>query len=213
MNLRDSENIWVLGGFLCAVALAAAFTLALVADWTAGPIEKAQERNRAVVLRQLRLPEFDQTGSSVRVGDWEYFAVGRSGKVVGFVGQGANRLGYAGEIAAMVGFAPDGKITGVQILRHKETPGLGANVCDRKFKRTILNLFAAAPTVPDNEYLDQFGGRPASSAGKWRVRKDGGEFFYRTGATVSSRAVTKLVNDIAAAFAGARREIAERSVL
>ena len=111
----------------------------------------------------------------------------------------------------MVGFDLDGKITGVQILRHKETPGLGANVCDRTFKRTILNLTTPAPAVPANEYLDQFAGKSASAAGNWRTRKDGGEFIYRTGATVSSRAVTRAVNDIAAEFSRSRQLIEERS--
>ena len=110
-------------------------------------------------------------------------------------------------------FTLDGRITAVQILRHHETPGLGANVCDRKFQRTILNLSAEAPEVPENIYLDQFNGKEAAKSGDWKIVKDNGEFIYRTGATVTARAVTALVNDIAAEFAKNRAEIQEKSVL
>ena len=210
MKLRDSENTLVLGVFLCLAALVAAATLALVSGITAEPIRQAKEKNRNAMLKRLSLPSFDRTGSSVKIGEREFLAVIGADKAVGFVGQG-QAAGYGGVIEAMVGFDLAGKITGVQILRHKETPGLGANVCDRTFKRTILNLFAQAPAVPENGYLDQFAGRSATEAGNWRTKKDGGEFIYHTGATVTSRAVVKLVNEIASDFARSRKTIEERS--
>ena len=89
----------------------------------------------------------------------------------------------------------------MQILRHNETPGLGANVCERKFQRTIFNFGEAVPEVPENRLLDQYNGLNADRAGNWQISKDGGEFEYLTGATVTSRAVTALVNEIAGAFA------------
>lgn len=213
MKLRDSENVFVLGAFLGVTALVAALLLALVSNWTSGPIRKAQENNRNALLKRLLLPEFDKTGRSVKCGKYTFNALYSDGKCVGFAGSGSNRAGYAGEIAAMIGFTVDGKISAVQILSHKETPGLGANVCDRVFRRTITNLGEAAPEVPENPVLDQFSGKDAASAGAWKIRKDGGEFTYRTGATVTSRAVTMLVNDIAAAFAAAQKDIQEQSVL
>ena len=211
MSLRDSENMWVLGIFLGVVAVVAALTLALVSDSTAEPIRLAGEKNRTQMLKRLLLPEFDKTGNTVEISGIKFCAVYQNGKIAGFVGQGTNRLGYAGEIEAMTGFDVNGKITAVQILRHKETPGLGAEVCDRKVRRTILNLGVKAPEVPENIYLDQFKGQLASGAGKWQIAKDGGKFIYRTGATVSGRAVTSLVNDIAVSFAAHRMEIQEQS--
>lgn len=210
MSLRDSENTWVLGVFLGIVALIAALALALVSDWTAGSIKAAQEKNRTAMFDRLQLDEFDRTGSDVMIGKMIFCAVYNAGKCIGFVGEGS-APGYGGSIDAMVGFDLSGKITGVQILRHKETPGLGAEVCDRKFRRTILNLGVKAPEVPENIYLDQFKDQLASGAGKWQIAKDGGKFIYRTGATVSGRAVTSLVNDIAVSFAAHRMEIQEQS--
>ncbi len=208
MSLRKSEKIWVLGSFLGVTAFLAALLLALVSQWTAGPIRQAKERNREKVFYRLLLPDFDRVGKEIHIGKLIYLPVFNGDKCVGFIGQGSNRLGYAGEIDAVVGFSTDGKITAVQILQHKETPGLGANVCDRKFQRTIFNLSEKAPMVPGNKILDQFAGKNASESGNWKISKDGGSFDYLTGATVSSRAVTALVDEISAGFFANRERIA-----
>ena len=211
MSLRDSENMWVLGGFLGAVALIAALVLAWVSGLTADPIKAAKENNRNKMLLHLQLPDFDRAGKTVVIDGVGFCTLYQENEPVGFVGQGITRQGYAGEIEAMVGIGFDGKITTVQILRHKETPGLGANVCDRKFQRNIANLAEKAPEIPQNNFLDQFNGRDAGTAGAWKISKDGGEIEYRTGATVSSRAITLLVNDIAKVFAANRVKIQEES--
>ena len=105
----------------------------------------------------------------------------------------------------MVSFDPNGKILAVRILEHNETPGLGAAVCERKFQKTIFNLGAPRPAgLPPNPVLDQFHGRLAAEGGNWKVSKDGGDLIFRTGATVSSRAVTEAVNLAAVNFAAAK---------
>jgi electron transport complex protein RnfG len=40
---------------------------------------------------------------------------------------------YGGPITILVGVGIDGKITGIKILEHKDTPGLGANAANPKF--------------------------------------------------------------------------------
>ncbi len=209
MKLRDQENIVVLGVFLGVVALIAALVLAIMSQLTAEPIREAAEKNRQQAFHRLLLPEFERVGEAVSCDGFDFFPVFQAEKIVGFVGQGRTRAGYGGAIEALVGFDRSGKITGVQILRHKETPGLGANVCERKFQRTIFNLGEPSPAVPANRYLDQFNGKEVFSSGNWRISKDGGEFEYLTGATVTSRAITALVNEIATVFAGAQLITAE----
>ena len=147
MKFSDRDSLPVLGLFLGGVALLAALILALVSMLTAEPIRRAQETKREKEFQRLRLPQFDRIGEAVSHNDCTFFPVEKSGEVVGFVGLGSSRAGYGGEIEALVGFDLTGKITGVQILRHKETPGLGADVCDRKFKRTIFNLTESVPDV------------------------------------------------------------------
>ena len=200
MKLREREDILSLGVFLGVVALIAALVLAMVSRWTAEPIAEAVESNRQKAFHRLLLPEFDRTGNPVEYDGVTFFPVLNGGKIVGYAGL-SGVSGYGGEIEVLVGFTVDGMITSVEVLRHRETPGLGANVCDRKFQRTILNLFEKAPETPSNAVLDQFRGRSAIDAGAWQISKDGGDFDYLTGATVTSRAVTVAVDDIAAKFA------------
>ena len=200
MKLQNRENLLVLGGFLGVVALLAAFSLAVVSQMTAKPIAKAREEIRQNVFHRLNLPDFDRTGDGVEYGGCTFFPVFKCDQSCGFVGQGSGR-GYGGEIDVLVGFDHTGRITGVQVLRHKETPGLGANVCERKFQKTIFNLGEKVPEIPANACLDQFSGKRAGDAGTWKIKKDGGDYVYLTGATVTSKAVVEAVNNISRAFA------------
>ena len=199
MKLRNRESLPVLGGFLGGISLLAAVVLALVSQLTAEPIARAAEKERQQVFHRLGLPDFDRAGDGEISGNIQFVPVFREDRKVGFVGQ-TSRAGYGGSIEVLAGLDLDGTVTGVQVLRHKETPGLGANVCDRKFQRTVLNLSEKAPEIPANRMLDQFSGKKAVPGKIWKVTKDGGDVEYLTGATVTSRAVTAAVNDIAAEF-------------
>ena len=203
MKLRERDDILVLGVFLGVVAMIAALVLASVSKWTEKPIAEAVENNRIKAFHRLLLPEFDTIGDAIEYDGVTFYPVSKNGAVTGFVGQSSG-AGYGGNIELLVGFLPDGKITSVQILRHKETPGLGANVCERKFQRTIFNLNETPPDVPENRFLDQYRNKSAKDAGNWQISKDGGEFDYMTGATVTSRSVTALVNEISGKFADFR---------
>lgn len=79
--------------------------------------------------------------------------------------------GFGGEISMVVGVSSTGKITGVSVINMSETPGLGTNAAKDSF-------------------LNQYVGQSGTQA----VKKDGGKIDALTGATVTSRAVTKGVN-------------------
>jgi Na+-translocating ferredoxin:NAD+ oxidoreductase subunit G len=87
--------------------------------------------------------------------------------------------GYSGKIGMIVAINQAGAITGVRVVSHKETPGLGDYI---DFAR--------------NPWISQF----ASSSherykeGDWKVKKDGGQFDYMAGATITPRAVVKAVH-------------------
>ncbi len=85
--------------------------------------------------------------------------------------------GYGGPIHLLIAVDFAGKILGVQVLEHHETPGLG-------------DAFAARGST----WLAEFTGRALpdrEGASQWAVRKDGGDFDEFTGATVSPRAIVK----------------------
>ena len=84
--------------------------------------------------------------------------------------------GYSGPIQLLIGVYADGTLAGVRVLAHKETPGLGDGI-DEKRSPWIL---AFASKSLDNPKLE-----------RWKVKKDGGVFDQFTGATVTPRAVVK----------------------
>lgn len=87
--------------------------------------------------------------------------------------------GYSGDIKLLIGLRTDGSITGVRVLAHKETPGLGDYI-ETAHGNWILNF--------DGQSLAK-----TAEAG-WKVKKDGGSFDYMAGATITPRAVVKAVH-------------------
>ncbi|NBW53515.1 MAG: RnfABCDGE type electron transport complex subunit G, partial [Betaproteobacteria bacterium] len=84
--------------------------------------------------------------------------------------------GYSGEIKTLVGIDQEDKILGVRVIAHKETPGLGDYIEIDK-SQWIKNF--------DFKSLDKLAEK------QWAVKKDGGDFDYVSGATITSRAVVK----------------------
>jgi electron transport complex protein RnfG len=88
--------------------------------------------------------------------------------------------GYAGEIKLMLGVDAQGKILGVRVLAHKETPGLGDKI---EVKKTDWIL----------RFTDlSFGNPPVE---KWKVKKDGGQFDQFAGATITPRGVVRAIKE------------------
>lgn len=88
--------------------------------------------------------------------------------------------GYGGPIKLLVGIYYDGSISGVRVLNHKETPGLG-DVIEEKRSDWVLSFDDRSLTNPE--------------LSGWNVRRDGGVFDQFTGATITPRAVVKAVHN------------------
>lgn len=86
--------------------------------------------------------------------------------------------GYNGSIYLLVGIKADGKLAGVRVVKHRETPGLG-DVVSISHSNWILGFDNKSLSNPD--------------AKGWKVKRDGGEFDQFTGATITPRAVVKAV--------------------
>ncbi len=84
--------------------------------------------------------------------------------------------GYSGPIQLLIGVYADGTLAGVRVLAHKETPGLG-DAIDEKRSPWILAFAGKSLGHPPLE--------------RWKVKKDGGIFDQFTGATITPRAVVK----------------------
>jgi len=88
--------------------------------------------------------------------------------------------GYNGRITLLVGIYQTGKLAGVRVITHKETPGLGDKIDERK-----------------SNWITQFSGLSLNNPipAQWAVKKDGGQFDQFTGATITPRAVIQAVKN------------------
>lgn len=86
--------------------------------------------------------------------------------------------GYRGPIELLVAIDRGGRLLGVQVVRHRETPGLGDAFENR-----------------NRDWLPKFTGRSLENPPqqRWSVRRDGGDFDSFTGATITPRAIVKAV--------------------
>lgn len=90
------------------------------------------------------------------------------------------RDGYSGPIRLLVGIETTGRLTGIHVLEHSETPGLGDGVETAK-----------------SDWARQFTGRSLLDPEPegWQIKTDGGQFDQLTGASVTPRAIVKAVKE------------------
>jgi Na+-translocating ferredoxin:NAD+ oxidoreductase subunit G len=88
--------------------------------------------------------------------------------------------GYSGPIKLLVGVMADGSVSGVRVVAHRETPGLGDKI-----------------EVERDDWILDFTGRRLGQPPRerWAVRRDDGDFDQFTGATITARAVVSAVRD------------------
>ncbi|WP_326512804.1 RnfABCDGE type electron transport complex subunit G [Clostridium intestinale] len=89
-----------------------------------------------------------------------------------------NTKGFHGPVDLMIGISNEGKTTGLKVISHSETPGLGAKIDEDKFKERFKN-------VPIDKGISMVKTTPTSE----------NEVEGVTGATISSKAVGTAVNE------------------
>ncbi len=88
--------------------------------------------------------------------------------------------GYNGKIKLLVGVDLNGILTGVRVISHLETPGLGDAIEEQR-SDWILGFNEKSLQNPSEKH--------------WKVKKDGGFFDQFTGATITPRAIVKAVHN------------------
>ncbi len=88
--------------------------------------------------------------------------------------------GYSGMITLIMAVNYEGKILGVRVVSHTETPGLGDKM--ETTRSDWIYSFNGMSLTENNSNL-------------WAVKKDGGQFDQFTGATITPRSITKAVKD------------------
>ena len=154
--------------------------------------ERITEQQRASTLRALAvlLPkEYDNDPQADRIdvvapawlGSEDALTVRRArndSRVVALLLEAVAPDGYNGDIRLLVGVDARGRVIGVRVVEHRETPGLGDPI-----------------EIARGPWITGFDGRslhdPSEDA--WRVQRDGGAFDQLAGATITPRAVVGAV--------------------
>ena len=100
--------------------------------------------------------------------------------------------GYGGRIVLLMAVDVDGRVVGVRVTKHTETPGLGDKI-----------------EVARNDWIRSFDGKSLQQPepARWAVKKDGGVFDQFAGATITPRAVVGTVRKGLEFFAAHRAEL------
>lgn len=210
LDFTKNTGVLSLALILAGFGAAAAAVLAVVAEITAPAIENAQQKSRNKILLTL-LPENvanDPSSCNTEYDGIIYFGgFDAVGDLLGIVAK-SSANGYAGPVEIYTGMTPEGTVVNVCAGKHNETPGLGSVVLERRLQATITDPFPVADGLPPNEILDWFSQKNGTGE-PWKIEKDGGGCKFRTGATITSRAVCGAVWDAAENFAEHREEITE----
>ena len=178
---------------LTLVAFALTFTLlmTIVYQITKEPIAQSEAKARIALFQQVVahdrydndvLNDTINIAPNVLLGNKNPSTASiarKNNKPIAIILEAIANDGYSGNIKLLVAINHDGTISGVRVLSHTETPGLGDYIDIAKSK--WIKLF-------DGESLIK------TSGSDWTVKKDGGKFDYMAGATITPRAVIKAVH-------------------
>lgn len=176
----DPRYIGRIAGVLLGICLVVALLLGAVNQVTKPRIDAIQKAKTETAMRQvLTADSYEKLGFTAANVTAIYQAVSGS-EAIGWVVE-TSASGSQGIIDMIVGVDTEGKVTGVSVISHSETPSIGTKV------------------VADQSVLDRFIGM-SHATGEITVNSGSNRFDGVSGATVSSRGVTAGVNAALAAI-------------
>lgn len=161
---------------LIATALLAGTNLITKEKIALNAVETENASRKVVMPDAVSFGEVKETETGLTVCE----ALDDKNQVAGYV-YTSGAKGYGGTVLVMVGIDAEGTVTGIEILSHGETPGLGANATKDDFKSRFIG-----------------------KSGELTVNKtsnDGQNIQAITAATITSKAVTGAVNAVLDDFA------------
>ena len=175
----DGKYIAKLTITLLAITVVTSSPLSLVYTVTKPTIDALNEQTRqeSMLAVMADATEFSEVQFTETTGVIGVNAAYNGTDLLGYCVQVEPTSGFGGAISMMVGVSTDGAVTGVSILSHEETAGLGTKAMTE-------------------EFLGQYVGRTGTLTVKTGADTD---IQHISGATVTSSAVTDGVN-IALAF-------------
>ncbi|CAM8375263.1 electron transport complex subunit RsxG [Candidatus Methylopumilus universalis] len=186
---KDSfKKVSITASAMIIFSLVASAALSISYFLTKTPIEESDARAKRMFLNQVvpsNLYDNNLVEDTISVEpnplignkkNIDIYRAKKNNQVIAVIIETIAPDGYSGEIKTLVGVDQKDKILGVRVITHKETPGLGDYIeVDKSHWIKNFNL----------KSLDEMGEK------EWAVKKDGGDFDYVSGATITSRAVIK----------------------
>jgi len=176
-----------LGMILLVITSIAAFVLGITNDVTQVIItERAELKNiesiKALLPDAEEFAKVEEENVTSVANIIEVYEGTKNGEVVGYTVK-TKPQGYGGTIEVLMGMSIEGKVVGVKIGEHTETPGLGSKIADASFV---------------NQFIDK------ATNLEFQVRKDNvtkdEDIQAVSGATVSSEAVARGINSATQLF-------------
>jgi electron transport complex protein RnfG len=197
---RATRSAAILAGFALVSAALIAATYQLTAERIAAN-QRAAERDKLHSILAPDAYDNDLIADSIevtapdRLGSPEPLTVyraRRNGDPVAAILTVVAPDGYNGPIRLLVGIHRSGRVIGVRVLEHNETPGLGDGIENDK-----------------TDWLKAFHGKDLDDPAvqDWAVRQDGGAYDALSGATVTSRAVVNAIRRALSFFKANRQRL------
>ncbi|MBK9441127.1 MAG: electron transport complex subunit RsxG [Comamonadaceae bacterium] len=198
LDLAGGKHALVLGGF----SLAATLLLALAYGVTKEPIAQSALEDLRHSLEQVipssiydNNPAADTLQLQIDGAPLLVYRASKAKNITGVAFETSHK-GYSGEIRLLLGIDVNGKLLGVRVLKHSETPGLGDKI-----------------EVNRNNWITRFDGKSLGDPpdAQWAVKKDGGPFDQFAGATITPRAVVGGIRDGLRLFATHRTTLLQEA--
>jgi len=175
---------------LTAFCVGSAFSLAFVKEATKERIEYQKLKVLVAPAVKAVFPSYDNDPIlervKVKLSEKEVinvFPAKKAGSLIGIAYEGIGS-GHGGAVEVLVGMDLNGKILGIKVVKHGETPGIGTKA------------------VESQEFLNQFKGKGVGS--KLTV---GGDIEAVSGATETSAAITEAVRKAIEIFPKLKEEV------
>ena len=182
--MKNIAGMLKLGCTLAAYAAVACVMLAFVYAGTSKIIAGRVEADQQAALKEI-FPDADSfepvenvTSADPSVSIINAYAAKRNGNVAGMALK-LSRASYSGSIVLLAGVSVDKRITGVKIMEHSDTPGLGANAASPSYY---------VDRAKGITFYGQFAGKSVDDP--FTVK---GDVVAITASTITSRAVTAAV--------------------
>ena len=205
MKISDFLKLGLLLSIICIIS---GLALSVTYSVTKEKIE-IQKQREVLDSLPLVIPSATNFSDKKQLGSISYYeALDKSNKIIGYALNGEHQ-GYQSMIKFMVGIDPKGKILGLRILEHGETPGLGARVTEIKSDKTLGSFIGGMfdnesktkkQSVPEPWFCAMFKDKFYKTLTVSKTGETNSAIMAITGATITSEAVVNGIKETVSKF-------------